>query len=142
MAKKDTTKKDEKTEATEVAPAAFEFTVIKHVTMPTLKLMPDVPVFVKILEKIFEGKTQPAKGDDPVKKAPWIFNVINLETGENCQMVAGTVVQREIQDTYPEHAYVEKCFVITKGKKKGSGDRGYFTYSIAEIAEPEEKESA
>ena len=140
MAKKDETKKDEKTEATETAPVAFKPTIIKHVTMPTLKLMPDVPVYVKILEKMFEGKTQPAKEGETPKKAPWIFNVINLETGENCQMVAGTVVQREIVDSYPKDAYVEKCFMITKGKKKGSGDRGYFTYSIAEIAEPDAAE--
>jgi len=125
-----------KNETAEKKPAAFKPVIVKHVTMPTLKLMPDVPVYVKITEKIFEGKTQPAKKGETEKKAPWIFNVINLETGEVCQMVAGTVVQREIQDNYPKDAYVDKCFMIIKGKKKGSGDRGYFTYEIAEIEEP------
>jgi hypothetical protein len=108
--------------------------------MPTLKLMPDVPAYVKITEKIFEGKTQPVKEGETPKKAPWIFNVINLETGEVCQMVAGTVVQREIQDNYSEHSYVNKGFMIIKGKKKGSGDRGYFTYEIAEIELPKAEE--
>ena len=131
MAKNDKDKKDTK-------PAKFEPVVIKHVTMPTLKLMPDVAVYVKITEKIFEGKTQPAKKGEAEKKAPWIFNVINLETGEVCQMVAGTVVHREIIDNYPKDAYVGKGFMIIKGKKKGSGDRGYFTYEIAEIELPKE----
>ena len=115
---------------------AFKPVVIKHVTMPTLKLVPDVPAYVKITAKIFEGKTQPAKEGEQVKKPPMIFNIINLETGEVCQLVAGTVVQREIQDNYPKDSYVNKCFMIIKGKKKGSGDRGYFTYEIAEIEEP------
>ena len=132
MAKKDTEKKE--TETTE--PVEFKPVIVKHVTMPTLKLMPDVAVYVKITEKIFEGKTQPVKEGETAKKAPWIFNVINIESGEVCQMVAGTVVQREIQDNYPDDAYVDKCFMIVKGKKKGSGDRGYFTYEIAEIEEP------
>jgi len=116
--------------------AAFKPTIIKHVTMPTLKLIPDVPAYVKITEKMFDGKAQPAKDGETAKKPPKIFNVINLETGEVCQMVAGTVVQREIVDNYPKDAYVNKCFMIVKGKKKGSGDRGYFTYEIAEIEEP------
>ncbi len=115
---------------------AFKPVVIKHVTMPTLKLVPDVPAYVKITEKIFEGTTQPAKKGEPEKKAPMIFNIINLETGEVCQMVAGTVVHREIVDSYPKDSYVNNCFMIIKGKKKGSGDRGYFTYEIAEIEEP------
>jgi len=117
--------------------AAFKPVIVKHVTMPTLKLMPDVPAYVKITDKIFEGKTQPPKDGEAAKKPPMIFNVINLETGEVCQMVAGTVVQREIIDNYPKDTYVDKCFMIIKGKKKGSGDRGYFTYEIAEIKEPE-----
>jgi len=124
-------KKNEKKKVVEFKP-----TIIKHVTMPTLKLLPDVPAYVKITAKIFEGKTQPVKEGEAAKKAPMIFNVINLETGEVCQMVVGTVVQREIQDTYPKDVYVGKCFMIVKGKKKGTGDRGYFTYEIAEIEEP------
>lgn len=115
---------------------AFEPKIVKHVTMPTLKLLPDVPAYVKITDPIFEGKTQEPKKGETAKKPPMIFNVINLETGEVCQMVAGTVVQREITENYPKDAYVNKCFMIVKGKKKGTGDRGYFTYEIAEIEEP------
>jgi len=116
--------------------AAFKPSIIKHVTMPTLKLLADVAVYVKITAAIFEGKVQPPKKGEVAKKPPWIFNVINLETGEVCQMVAGTVVQREILDNYPSDGYVDLCFMIIKGKKKGSGDRGYFTYEIAQIEEP------
>ena len=117
--------------------AAFKPVIVKHVTMPTLKLVPDVPAYVKITAKIFEGKAPKKKEGEDQKKAPMIFNVINLETGEVCQLVAGTVVLNEINDNYPKDAYVNKCFMIIKGKKKDSGGgRGYFTYEIAEIEEP------
>ena len=118
--------------------AAFQPKIVKHVTLPTLKLTPDTPVYVKITEKLFEGKTQPAKDGEPAKKAPMIFNVVNLETGEQMQLVAGTVVQREIADNYEKDSYVGKCFMITKGKQKDAGGgRSYFTYNIAEIEDPE-----
>jgi hypothetical protein len=121
-------------------PKTFEPKIIKRVTMPTLKLVPDMPVYVKILDKIFEGKTPKLKEGEKKedqKQAPWLFNVVNLETGENMQLVAAAVIRSEIVDNYPKDAYVNKCFMIVKGKKKDlSGGRGYFTYEIAEIEEP------
>lgn len=126
--------------------AKFQPKIVKRVTMPTLKLVPDVPVFVKLLDKLFEGKTPKLKEGEKEKdqkKAPMIFNVTNFvmddKTGkctaaDDMQLVAGAVVQSEIADNYPKEAYVGKTFMITKGKKKDlSGGRGYFTYEIAEI---------
>lgn len=120
--------------------------VVKHVTLPTLKLVEGTPVYVKILDPIFKGSSQPPKDPkETPKKPPLIFNVQNLvvnkagdglEYGDLMQMVAGKVVEREILDNYPSDKYVNKCFMIEKGKKKGTGDRGYFTYSIAEIVDP------
>jgi hypothetical protein len=107
---------------------------------PTLKLVPDTPVYVKILDAIFQGKQPKLKEGEKKedqKQAPWLFNVVNLETGENMQLVAAAVIRSEIVDNYPDEKYVNKCFMIIKGKKKDlSGGRGYFTYEIAEIEEP------
>ncbi len=120
--------------------SAFKPVIIKRVTLPTLKLVPDAPVYVKILDPIFEAKPQKLKEGEKEKdrkKPPMLFNVVNLETGEAMQLVAGVVVQNEIVDNYPKQSYVDKCFMIVKGKKKDlSGGRGYFTYEIAEIEEP------
>jgi hypothetical protein len=122
--------------------------------MPTLKLVPDVPVFVKILDKIFEGKTPKLKEGEKAKdqkKAPMIFNVTNYvfddkgkcTAADDMQLVAGAVVQSEIADTYEKESYVGKTFMLTKGKKKDlSGGRGYFTYEIAEIEAIEPPKSA
>lgn len=119
---------------------AFTPKIIKRVTMPTLKLVPDVPVYVKILDPIFQAKEQKLKEGEKAKdqkKPPMLFNVLNLETGEAMQVVVGAVVQSEIVETYPKEKYVGLCFMITKLKKKDlSGGRGYFTYEINQIEDP------
>lgn len=119
---------------------AFVPKVIKRVTMPTLKLVSNEPVYVKILDPIFQAKEQKLKEGEKEKdrkKAPMLFNVANLVTGEAMQLVAGAVVQSEITETYPKASYVGLCFMIVKGKKKDlSGGRGYFTYEIAQIEDP------
>lgn len=119
---------------------AFKPVVIKRITMPTLKLLPNVPAYVKITHPIFQAKEQKLKEGEKEKdrkKPPMLFNVINLETGEAMQLVVGAVVQSEIVESYPKETYVNKCFMIVKGKKKDlSGGRGYFTYEISEIEEP------
>lgn len=119
---------------------AFKPVIVKRVTMPTLKLMPDVPAYVKITDPIFQAKEQKLKAGEKEKdrkKAPMLFNIINLETGEAMQLVAGAVVQSEITENYPKDSYVDRCFMIVKGKKKDlTGGRGYFTYEISEIEEP------
>ena len=153
-----TPKKDEKkTEAatdatTEVKAPTFKPVIIKHVSMPTLKLMPNMPVYVKILEKMFLGKVQPAKEGEAEKKPPTILNVLNhvvnkagtaLETdGEVMQLVAGKVLESELRETYPDDGYVNRFFAIEKGKKKGTTDRGYFTYGVGEIADPAKAQDA
>ena len=129
-------KKEETVTTTEEA--KFVPKIIKHVTMPTLKLSPGVAAYVKITEPIFEGKASKKKGDETEdKKPPKILNVINLETGEAMQLVCGAVVVSEILDNYPDDKYVGKCFAIEKGNKvDAGGGRGYFTYKISEIEEP------
>ena len=128
-----------KTETAEKKPA-FVPKIIKRVTMPTLKLVPDVPAYVKITDPIFDGKASKkknAKDGDDDKKPPKILNVINLETGEAMQLVCGAVVVSEINDNYKDNSYVGKCFEIIKGGKvDAGGGRGYFTYKIAEIEDP------
>lgn len=122
---------------------AFAPKIIKRVTMPTLKLLPGEPVYVKIIDPIFQAKEQKVKEGEKEKdrkKAPLLFNVINLETGEAMQVVVGAVVQSEIIETYTDHSYVGLCFMITKLKKKDlPGGRGYFTYEINQIEDPDPK---
>ena len=100
--------------------AAFKPVIIKRITVPKMRLIADVPVYVKITDKITKE----------------VFNVTNIETGEVCRLIAGSIVRKELEDNYPKDKYVNKCFMIVKGKKKGTGTRSYYTHEISEITEP------
>lgn len=126
---------------------SFTPKVVKHVTLPTLKLVEGAPVYVKITSPMHLGKGQEAKDGQEAKQPPVIVDILQLVLNEKkdglllgdepMQLVLGTVVQSELQDEYQEDTYVNKCFMIEKGKKKDKpGGRGYFTYSISEIEAP------
>lgn len=106
--------------------------VKKLVTLPTLKLTTDVPVYVKVLEAIHTSRPS-IDPRDKKEKTVELLNVINLETGESMQIVAGKVLCNVLTEEYPDHAYVDCGFEIKKGAKKGTGDKGYYPYSIAEL---------
>lgn len=114
------------------AKAGFVPKIKKLVTLPTLKLTTDTPVYVKVLEAIHASRPS-VDPRDGKEKTVELLNVINLETGEPMQIVAGKVLCNVLTEEYPEHGYVDKGFEIKKGAKKGSGDKGYFPYSIAEL---------
>ena len=67
------------------------------------------------------------------KKVP-VARVINLEDGEQYEVVLGSTLISQLQDNYPEDAVNGKSFEITKhGKKTG---KRYHTYTVYEIEVP------
>lgn len=105
------------------ATPAFKPEIIKLVTVPKLRVITDIPVYVKVTEKITKELT----------------SIINLETGETGRLVAGSIVRKELQTAYPKDDYVNKCFMILKSKHKAAGGGNCFTHVITEIADPTEK---
>lgn len=130
MTTKNETKAAVETKATEKAAPAFKFNVVKNVTLPLLKPNLDVPVYVKVLEPVFQGK-KIDKGAQKDMEAAMLANVVNLETGENMQMIVPNVLDGIFAEEYKENAYVGKCFSITK-HPKASGKR-YHPFSVMEI---------
>jgi len=133
------------------AKPAFKPKVVKHVTLPTLKLVPDVPVYITILDAMFEGKAKELTAEEKKDgkkpdQPPTIMNVLEFTvndegtaletTGEPSQIVVGTVLEKELKENYEKDSYVGKTFMVEKGKKKGTGQRGYFVYTIQEIEAP------
>lgn len=120
-----------------VRPAGGKFARLKSVTLPVLKLADETPVYVKVTGVMFEGKEQkpvidaktgkPAAAMEPATLLP----VINLETGEVAQIIAGAVLEGILTDEYKDGAYVGKGFEIVKHAKR-EGKR-YNTYSVFEI---------
>lgn len=110
----------------------------KLLTRPVLKLPEDVSRYIKVEAPMFIGKTIKEKqkeGTDKKQKEPaTILNVINLEDGEQAQIVCNAVLKSVLSEEYPNDAYVGKCFSITKqGRAPG---KDYNPFHIEEIEDP------
>src|SRR6185436_13034885 len=122
MTKMAKAKKD--TKATEtVAPVGGKYTRTKAVTLPVFRLTEETPVYVKITAAMYEGKEQkpvldkdgkPGKAMEPATILP----VVNVETGELAQIIAGAVLEGILNDSYPDAGYVGHAFEIVKHAKR------------------------
>jgi len=118
---------------TQAKKAAFDpsnVKVVKAVTLPILKKADDQPIFVTITSPIILGKQMAAKEGEAAQEPAHLCNVINLETGEEMQMIANTVLRGSLDETYPKESYVNKSFKIVQMKVPG---KRYKNYSMFEI---------
>jgi hypothetical protein len=106
--------------------ANIKFKTKKHVTLPLLKFQNNDPLYVQFTDAIFTGKVV-----DDKKEPPKMANVINLETGEEAQIILGAVLVSNLEDTYPNETYVGKQFMIEKSAPEGA--RKYSLFNITEI---------
>ena len=118
------------------AAAKFKARVIKRITTPFLKLAPNRPYYLKFLKPLFEGKVIEGQAN---KNPPVMCEVMNFETGEIMEMIAGAVLVKELAAQYEGNNYVGKTFEITthKSLRAKEGQSPYNLYNISEIAEPE-----
>lgn len=121
-------KKDTIESASEAS--APRFVVKRQITASTLKLEFGIPVYVKFLSE--PEKARPVtstRGDGPKMEPPTIARVANLETGEICTLVLGTVLLTELTEAFPE-GLTGHTFSIEKHKIE---NKAYHGYAIAEI---------
>lgn len=109
--------------------------VVKNVTLPLLKMKDDgTSYYVKITSEIYPGKDnktgKPAEGDQ-TQKVPDLIQVIDLETGEEKELIVSAVLKAELEEQYPELAYKGKMFRLQKFAK--ADGKKYATFQIAEI---------
>lgn len=118
-----------------MAKAKPKFKVLKKVTMPLLKIVVDVPIYVEFTGAIHTGKKVQTKEEkdknkparDPADLAP----VIDLETGEECEIIMNAVCKGHLTESYPDDGYVGLQFSILKRKKNPGKD--YFPFDIQQI---------
>jgi hypothetical protein len=60
-----------------------------------------------------------------------LANVVDLETGEECQIIVNAVLRGVLDEFYPDAGYVGKAFQIVR-HAKAAGKR-YNTFSVDEI---------
>jgi hypothetical protein len=122
------------TKAAEVAAPVVnvpKFKVTKTVTLPLSKWQLEVPKYLEITGAIFEGKqVSEQKGKVGDMEAAHLFRAIDLTTGEQCEVISGTVLMGTLNEAYPDDAYVGKQFMFTQHAVEG---KRYKTYSVTEI---------
>lgn len=119
-----------KKENTATAPA-FDPTKVKVkrvVTLPLRKWKVDEPAYLRFESEIFTGKQ--LKGSNEELAPADLANCIDLETGEQVQIIVGAVLKSTLNDEYPNNGYVGKSFMITQSKVEG---KRYKTYRVVEI---------
>lgn len=132
------TKKTEKQEAlpskASVPVQGGKFARVGAVSTAQLKLVDDVPVYVKITNPIDTqakkkgGVMEKDENGDP--RTIDILRVVNLETGEVQTMVSGKALSQRLKEYKGGNdQYVGLCFEITK-KDNGRRWKEYLVYEI------------
>jgi len=107
---------------------------LKQVTLPVIKLVKDVPLYMWVKGPMHVGK----KIDDQ-KEAATIMEIVDCETGQLGLVICGAVMAKELNEGYPGDSYVGKFFEVTPTRVP---EKRYNIYSICEIADPRDDRQA
>ena len=115
----------------------FQYEVSHIVTVPQLKLVDDIAVFIcfdgPIISQEKKTKNGPALDEEGNPLSISTAKVINLKTSEIQSIVCGAAMVDNIKDAYPNNGYVGKCFRLVKTSVAGKRWKGY---DIREIKDP------
>lgn len=113
--------------------------ILNRVTLPFLKMDQNKPIYIKITKPLYMGKQI-----DPKKEAATMIQGFEYQRGELVEMIAGIVLQNELETVYPNGSYVGKCFEFVLHKSDKPNKNGQLTnlYNISEIGEPNESDFA
>jgi len=126
---------------------SIKFTRKKLLTRPTLSIKKEGDeIFFRIERPMYEGKPMKEKlkeGEKP-KEPATLLDVINLETGEEMQLVVPAMLKSVLSEDY-EGEYTGKCFhILNRGKKdsKSGGGQRFNDLLIEEIEVEADKPAA
>lgn len=108
----------------------FNFKKTRAITVPLFKLIEEIPIYIKVTAAMYVGKEVKGTGDKAKMEPAILMHCINLETGEEGQVIVNKVVQENFKEAYPEDSYVGKVFELIKHAKR-EGKR-YNDFSISE----------
>jgi len=120
----------------------FNKSIIKRlrlVTLPLLKQEDEKEYYVKFVSEFYLGKDIEGKQHDDgtettnKKQPPYLARVINLETGQEMELIANAVLRENLNEHYEDGSYKGKCFEIVRHNIQGKNYKGY---DITEIADP------
>lgn len=99
---------------------AVNYKVKKNVTLPLLKIKPNgAPAFVRFEEKMHLGKEIRENKSNKKMEPATLAHVVNIETGEECEIICPLLLRERLNENYPDDSYVGKCFRITLTREEG-----------------------
>lgn len=113
----------------------------KLLIRPVLKLVVSEPRYVLIQKAMYLGKDMKSRnkevveGDRKKKEPAHLLDSIDLVTGEECVVIANSVVQSTLEEEYPKGGYVGLAFEMMKLPRKEGKE--YFPFQISEIEVPD-----
>ncbi len=130
---------DEKQGTTAVT---LQYEVVKHVTLPLMKLGAE-PTFVKFIGKIFQaentGKERASTDGKTPMPPPELAHVFDHARKIPAQIIINAVLGSELKKSYPDDGYVGKSFRIAKTQVQG---KRYATFEILEVAIKDDSSNA
>ena len=106
-----------------------KYTVKRAIRVPQLRLEGGNSYAIKSIDTMREEPTRGTNTSGTVT----LMRVINLETGEECNILLGAVLKQLFTD---EGDYVLRCYLIEVGDI--SGDNQWRDYYLSEIDDPSE----
>lgn len=119
-----------------------EFKTKKLLTIPNLKLIENQPVHIRITSAMFVGKEIKSRRNaapTTQREPATLVNAVNLDTGEECQVILSAIPKSTLTEGYPDDTYVGKCFRLTKLPRKEGKE--YNGFKVEEIEDPAEAEA-
>lgn len=104
--------------------------VKKPVTYQLLKKVDGVPVYIRITSAIFVGKAIAGNPGQEKMEPASLVRCINLQTGEEQEMIVNKALEGALVDAYPDESYVGKGFMVEQYTIPGKRYKGY---KIAEL---------
>jgi hypothetical protein len=120
-------------------PSKVPFTVGRKLTIPPLKFEIDKPVYVLVTGPMHVGRKLKGSGQKSKMEPATLCNVVDMQTGEQFQLICATMIRGIFEDNYPNHSYVGNAFQIIKHNKREG--KSYYDYSMDEVLLPDDKKA-
>ena len=113
-----------------VTETANNFTRMKSIVVPVYSFKNRTSGFFLTQSAIRMKKSEDEEGKEKVTP---LMRIVDLETGEECDMIVPTLLMSELQENYPEDSYAGKKFEVAVSASPKEGKR-YKSVQLWEIS--------
>lgn len=100
----------------------------EQLVFPLLKHEPGKTIFVK-----FTSEPAPGKKIEEDKDPAMVARVIDLETGEECEMLVASVLLGILTEKFPQGITGHSFEIEKSAEMSGKGKQKYYTFKLWEI---------